>query len=142
MPPLLPSPFSLTVDSMALRCYSFARTGEDAAYLAFDIPLEQVEQGLEFVVNDGKTVPCSARIDLDKSDYSRLYLYNETTGKWQYLNSYKDGVITLDTAGRYLLTNENLRFANINWSFFIAGGAVLVVIAVAYIAFKKRYWFW
>lgn len=31
---------------MALRCYSFARTGEDAAYLAFDIPLEQVEQGL------------------------------------------------------------------------------------------------
>ena len=106
------------------------------------LELQQVEQGLEFVVNDGKTVPCSARIDLDKCDYSRLYLYNETTGKWQYLNSYKDGVITLDTAGRYLLTNENLRFANINWTFFIAGGAVLVVIAVAYIAFKKRYWFW
>ena len=113
-------------------------TGE----LNTSLELQQVEQGLEFVVNDGKTVPCSARIDLDKSDYSRLYLYNETTGKWQYLNSYKDGVITLDTAGRYLLTNENLRFANINWSFFIAGGAVLVVIAVAYIAFKKRYWFW
>lgn len=113
-------------------------TGE----LNTSLELQQVEQGLEFVVNDGKTVPCSARIDLDKSDYSRLYLYNETTGKWQYLNSYKDGVITLDTAGRYLLTNENLRFANINWTFFIAGGAVLVVIAVAYIVFKKRYWFW
>ena len=113
-------------------------TGE----LNTSLELQQVEQGLEFVVNDGKTVPCSARIDLDKSDYSRLYLYNETTGKWQYLNSYKDGAITLDTAGRYLLTNENLRFANINWTFVIAGGAVLVVIAVAYIAFKKRYWFW
>ena len=86
-------------------------TGE----LNTSLELQQVEQGLEFVVNDGKTVPCSARIDLDKSDYSRLYLYNETTGKWQYLNSYKDGAITLDTAGRYLLTNENLRFANINW---------------------------
>ena len=117
---------------------SLRTTGE----LNTSLELQQVEQGLEFVVNDGKTVPCSARIDLDKSDYSRLYLYNETTGKWQYLNSYKDGVITLDTAGRYLLTNENLRFANINWTFFIAGGAVLVVIAVAYIAFKKRYWFW
>ena len=113
-------------------------TGE----LNTSLELQQVEQGLEFVVNDGKTVPCSARIDLDKCDYSRLYLYNETTGKWQYLNSYKDGVITLDTAGRYLLTNENLRFANINWTFFIAGGVVLVVIAAAYIAFKKRYWFW
>ena len=61
-------------------------TGE----LNTSLELQQVEQGLEFVVNDGKTVPCSARIDLDKSDYSRLYLYNETTGKWQYLNSYKD----------------------------------------------------
>ena len=54
----------------------------------------------------------------------------------------EDGVITADTAGRYLLTNQNLRFGDINWTFFIAGGAVLVVIAVAYIAFKKRYWFW
>ena len=113
-------------------------TGE----LSTSLELQEVEQGLEFVVNDGNAVPCSARIDLDKSDYSRLYLYNEVSGKWQYLNSYKDGVITLDTAGRYLLTNENLRFTNINWTFFIAGGVVKVVIAVAYIAFKKRYWFW
>ena len=113
-------------------------TGE----LSTSLELQEVEQGLEFVVNDGNAVPCSARIDLDKSDYSRLYLYNEVSGKWQYLNSYKDGVITLDTAGRYLLTNENLRFTDINWTFFIAGGVVIVVIAVAYIAFKKRYWFW
>ena len=49
-------------------------TGE----LNTSLELQQVEQGLEFVVNDGKTVPCSARIDLDKCDYSRLYLYNET----------------------------------------------------------------
>ena len=113
-------------------------TGE----LNTSLELQQVEQGLEFVVNDGKTVPCSARIDLDKSDYSRLYLYNETTGKWQYLNSYKDGVITLDTAGRYLLTNENLRFANINWTFFIGAGILVVACLIAYVAVKKRYWFW
>ena len=62
--------------------------------------------------------------------------------KRQYLNSYKDGVITADTAGRYLLTNHNLRFSNIDWTFFIAGGVVIVIIAIAYIAFKKRYWFW
>ena len=113
-------------------------TGE----LNTSLELQQVEQGLEFVVNDGKTVPCSARIDLDKSDYSRLYLYNETTGKWQYLNSYTDGIITADTAGRYLLTNQNLKFANINWTFFIAGGVVVVLIGIAYVVLKKRYWFW
>ena len=51
-------------------------------------------------------------------------------------------MITLDTAGRYLLTNENLRFANINWTFFIAAGALTVVCLIVYIAVKKRYWFW
>ena len=110
--------------------------------LSTSLALQTVAQGQEFVLNDGNTVPCAVRIDLDQSQYSRLYLYNETTGKWQYLNSYKDGVITVDTTGRYLLTNENLRFTNINWSFFIAGGAMVAVIAVAYIVLKKRYWFW
>ena len=64
------------------------------------------------------------------------------TSKWQYLNSYTDGIITADTAGRYLLTNQNLKFANINWTFFIAGGVVVVLIGIAYVVLKKRYWFW
>ena len=54
----------------------------------------------------------------------------------------EDGVITADTAGRYLLTNQNLRFGDINWTFFIAGGVVVILIAIAYIVLKKRYWFW
>ena len=54
----------------------------------------------------------------------------------------EDGVITADTAGRYLLTNQNLKFANINWTFFIAGGVVVVLIGIAYVVLKKRYWFW
>ena len=70
--------------------------------------------------------PCSVRIDLDVSTYTHLYLYNAVSNKWQYLNSYTDGIITADTAGRYLLTNQNLKFANINWTFFIAGGVVAV----------------
>ena len=47
-----------------------------------------------------------------------------------------------DTAGEYLLTTENLRFAEMDWTFFIAGGFVMVGIVVAYIVVKKRYWFW
>ena len=45
-------------------------------------------------------------------------------------------------AGSYLLTNQNLRFTNINWTFFIAAGALTVVCLIVYIAVKKRYWFW
>ena len=104
--------------------------------------LTESDEGIEFELDKGHALPCIVRIDLDVSTYSRLYLYNTVSGKWQYLNSYSDGVITADTAGRYLLTNQNLKFANVNWTFFIAGGVVVVLIGVAYIVLKKRYWFW
>ena len=104
--------------------------------------LTENDKGIEFELDKGHALPCTVRIDLDVSTYSRLYLYNTVSGKWQYLNSYSDGSITADTAGRYLLTNENLKFADINWTFFIAGGVVVVIIGVAYIVLKKRYWFW
>ena len=106
------------------------------------ITFTESEEGLEFELDNGRTLPCAVQLELDVSNYSRLYLYNTISNKWQFLNSYKDGVITADTAGRYLLTNQNLRFSNIDWTFFIAGGVVVILIAVAYIAFKKRYWFW
>ena len=106
------------------------------------ITFTESEEGLEFELDNGRALPCAVQLELDVSTYSRLYLYNTISNKWQYLNSYKDGVITADTAGRYLLTNHNLRFSNIDWTFFIAGGVVIVIIAIAYIAFKKRYWFW
>ena len=104
--------------------------------------LTESDEGIEFELDKGHALPCTVRIDLDVSTYSRLYLYSSVSGKWQYLNSYSDGVITADTAGRYLLTNQNLKFADINWTFFIAGGVVVVIIGVAYIVLKKRYWFW
>ena len=104
--------------------------------------LTESDQGIEFELDKGKALPCSVRIDLDVSTYTRLYLYNPTSGKWQYLNSYTDGIITADTAGHYLLTNQNLKFANINCTFFIAGGVVVVLIGIAYVVLKKRYWFW
>ena len=106
------------------------------------ITFTESKEGLEFELDNGRTLPCAVQLELDVSNYSRLYLYNTISNKWQYLNSYKDGVITADTAGRYLLTNQNLQFSNINWTFFIAGGVVVIIIAIAYIVFKKRYWFW
>ena len=106
------------------------------------LTLTETNQGIEFELDKGKALPCSVRIDLDVSTYTRLYLYNTVSNKWQYLNSYTDGIITADTAGRYLLTNQNLKFANINWTFFIAGGVVVVLIGIAYVVLKKRYWFW
>lgn len=102
------------------------------------------ENGLSFQLGESGALPCVVQITLtgENAAYSRLYLHNTASEKWQFLNSYKDGTITADTAGSYLLTNQNLRFTNINWTFFIAAGALTVVCLIVYIAVKKRYWFW
>ena len=100
--------------------------------------------GVEFTLNAGSAMPCTVSLTLTGGNeaYSRLYLYNEATGQWQYLNSYAGGIVTTDTAGRYLLTNDTLTFIHMNPYVLIAAGAVLVAIIVVYIVVKKRYWFW
>ena len=117
---------------------------DTAATVSTALTFEAHEHGQTFVLNDGAALPGTVEIDVegDAASYSRLYLHNSVTDKWQYLNTYSDGVIDADTAGQYLLTNENLRFTSIDWTFFIAAGAVVVACIVAYIVVKKRYWFW
>ena len=87
------------------------------------------EHGVNFVLNNGEALPGTVEITFtgDYAAYSRIYLYNTVASKWQFLNA---------------LTTENLRFAEMDWTFFIAGGFVMVGIVVAYIVVKKRYWFW
>lgn len=102
------------------------------------------EKGLRFTLNNGQPLPGTVQLTMtdENAAYSRLYLYNTIGQKWQFLNAYTNHILKADTAGDYLLTNENLRFDNMDWTFFIAGGVVMVGIAVAYIVVKKRYWFW
>ena len=108
------------------------------------LTFEQGEKGLEFTLNGGQSLPGVVEIALEgeQAGYTRLYLMNDSTGQWQYLNSYADSVLRTDEAGRYLLTNETLTFISVSW--YALGGAlvVLVAIVVVYIMVKKRYWFW
>lgn len=103
-----------------------------------------VEKGLEFVLNNGNPLPAAVEIHLEgeSTGYSRLYLLNSASDQWQYLDNLKDGVVTADTAGSYLLTNETLTFIGMNLYALIAAGVVLLAIVVVYILVKKRYWFW
>ena len=99
------------------------------------------EYGVTFTLNGGEALPGVVQVEMtgDNAAYTRVYLHNALKGKWQFLNSYKDHVLEADTAGEYLLTTQNLRFVHVDMTFFIAG---LVVIIIAYIVIKKRYWFW
>ena len=128
--------YTLTVDGSTIR----NTTSEVNTTLTFTPD----EYGLRFTLNDGAAMPCGVSITMtgENAGYSRLYLHNAVSGKWQFLNSYKDGVAHADVAGEYLLTNQNLRFTSINWTFFIGAGILVVACLIAYIAVKKRYWFW
>ena len=102
------------------------------------------EYGVTFTLNGGEALPGVVQVEMtgDNAAYTRVYLHNALKGKWQFLNSYKDNVLEADTAGEYLLTTQNLRFAHVDMTFFIAGLVVIVGIIIAYIVIKKRYWFW
>ena len=128
--------YVMTIDGTTIR----NTNGEVYTTLNFS----EDEYGLSFSLNNGETLPCGVKITMtgENASYSRLYLHNAVTEKWQFLNSYKDGEASVDVAGQYLLTNQNLRFTSINWTFFIGAGILVVVCLVAYIAVKKRYWFW
>ena len=128
--------YVMTIDGMTIR----NTNGEVYTTLNFT----EDEYGLRFSLNDGEALPCGVKITMtgENASYGRLYLHNTVTEKWQFLNSYKDGEASVDVAGEYLLTNQNLRFTSINWTFFIGAGILVVVCLIAYIAVKKRYWFW
>ena len=128
--------YVMTIDGTTIR----NTNGEVYTTLNFT----EDEYGLRFSLNDGEALPCGVKITMtgENASYGRLYLHNTVTEKWQFLNSYKDGEASVDVAGEYLLTNQNLRFTSIDWTFFIGAGILVVVCLIAYIAVKKRYWFW
>ena len=128
--------YVMTIDGTTIR----NTNGEVYTTLNFT----EDEYGLRFSLNDGEALPCGVKITMtgENASYGRLYLHNTVTEKWQFLNSYKDGEASVDVAGEYLLTNQNLRFTSINWTFFIGAGILVVVCLIAYIAVKKQYWFW
>ncbi|MDO4938257.1 MAG: Ig-like domain-containing protein, partial [Sutterellaceae bacterium] len=105
----------------------------------------ETEDGLEFTLNGGGYMPGEVEVTLDETTaaaYRYLYLYNSTTEEWQQLNTYENGVLTLDTAGRYLLRSEVFRTWGLGWWFVGTVSVLVVVLAVIYIGFKRRYWFW
>ncbi len=139
------SGYNLTVTgdgySMTMRADRVKNTTNE---LSTAINFTESDDGIEFVLNGGNALPGNVEITLDDnySAYPRLYLYNETSEKWQFLNNYTDGVITADAAGHYLLTTETLNFITMNFFALVAAGIVLAAIIGVYIIVKKRYWFW
>ncbi len=109
-----------------------------------EILFEQQKQGFTFEVNEGKklcgklTVMLGAKVTNEKY----LYLYNDEKGKYQRVNAEDMDELVIDTAGIYLLSQNQLHGFRFN-AIFVAVSVIIIVIGIGiYIALKKQYWFW
>lgn len=107
------------------------------------IPFTETEDGISFLLNEGNQLPGAVLLSLNTSEpYRFLYLYNSALGKWQQLNSYRSGIMTLDTAGQYMLTVKKLTLSELNWWIISACLLAVVILFCIYVVIKKKYWFW
>ena len=105
---------------------------------------QEEEKGFSFVVNDGNYLCGKIRIDLKDTvtDEKYLYLYNEQKDKYQQVTTDDISELTIDTAGKYLITSEKLREWNVNVVLMVVGAVVVLAGVGVYIGVKKQYWFW
>jgi hypothetical protein len=105
----------------------------------------ETEDGIAFTLNGGSYMPGRVRVELGEElsqNANCLYLYNTALTKWQKLNSLNGNLLTLDTAGQYLLRAKEYTLWGLNWWYIGAAAVVLVALLITYIVVKRRYWFW
>lgn len=111
--------------------------------LITDIALQHTDDGLSFVINNGKELCGEIVLKLENTtNMQQLYLYNSGNNKYQEIRRDKDGYWTLTSAGEYLVSEENPHNASIPWWGIALAGGIILVCIIIYILVKKQYWFW
>jgi hypothetical protein len=113
--------------------------------LSTGVLLSDAEQGIEIVLNDGKSLPGKIRLQLTKEavTYKHLYLYNENKKEYQEIGTPEfKNIVSLDQNGKYLLTQKALSAGFVSWIVVVIIGVIALGLVIAYIAVKKRHWFW
>jgi len=114
--------------------------------LITNVEYNETKDGIEIVVNNKNNLPGIISISFDDVRIQRakhLYLYNESKNKYEIIsNAIEDGTISIDIGGKYLVTERELSFLQVNIFMIIIGVFCFVAIAAVYIITKKRYWFW
>ena len=107
------------------------------------ITLSRKEQGLEVPVSGGN-LPGRIYIELyGQESYSYLYLYDDERNTYNAINTLQGkNRFSVDSSGTYLLTRHRMSDMIINWTAIIVVGIMALGLILAWIAVKKRYWFW
>jgi hypothetical protein len=71
-----------------------------------------------------------------------LYLYNDSSGKYQRLSVDVQSALVLDDSGKYLLSSEKLGVLTLKMKWVIGAGVLILIGVAAFIFIRKKYWFW
>lgn len=109
-----------------------------------ELLFREQEDGISFVVNEGNNLCGKIILELGEkvTNHKYLYLYNEAKQQYERLETEDISWLTIDTGGQYLLSSQELSEFEINPLAVMIGIIILLLGGVAYILFKKRYWFW
>jgi uncharacterized protein YjdB len=102
------------------------------------------KEGLKILVNKGDKLPGKLYIKLFGQEiYSHLYLLDEKKNAYNKINTLNgNNEFSIDDNGKYLLTQRKLSDPLMNWIAISAIVIIAVGAIAAYIAMKKRHWFW
>ena len=109
-----------------------------------NITFEQVQGGIQFEINKGNKLCGQFVIDVSEvvDEEKNIYLFNEAKQKYEKIAVEDINLLTIDTAGTYLLTTESLDGFTWNKLGVSVGVGALIIGMIAYIVVKKQYWFW
>ncbi len=108
-----------------------------------DIELLKDEEGLHFVLNRGEFLCGEINLFPDECEGKYLYLYNDSKGKYEMLQTDNFSQLTLTTPGKYLITEHRLAGSTVPIRYVIMTGGIFIVVGIGfYIGLKNKYWFW
>ncbi len=114
--------------------------------LSTEIQFMKEDEGTSFIINANNNLPGSIELTLNNSSNTGkyLYIYNATKEKYQMIKSDKNTSerITIDTTGKYLLTDEKISTAKIGIIIVVVLSIGILIASGVYIGVKKKYWFW
>lgn len=106
------------------------------------IEFQEEEEGVSFILNEGRTLCGPVMLLLEDAQGCYLYLYNESKKKYEIIETENMSELTITTAGKYLITEKSITIPEWNICVITGTGTVIVILLVLYVGIKKKYWFW
>ena len=108
-----------------------------------NIKLQENNQGLFFVLNEGEKLCGDLFLSIDGADeYEYLYFYDEIQKKYRLIEYDDINNLSLSSSGKYMLTNAKITYFNFPIPAILISGIIIVVTGVVYVILKRKYWFW